>query len=241
MSNHISCSTAMNPSNMANSVMTNLEPIRFDSVALPAPSVATDADWTARLPVLKGRRMMLRELVKTDALSLLSMLSAEEVSRFISPPPRSVEGFERFIAWTLCQRADGAYACFAVTLQGFDTAIGIFQVRQLDARFETAEWGFALGSAFWGTGLFKTCAELVLDFTFDTLGVHRLEARAALLNGRGNGALLKLGAVQEAILRRSFRKNGVYLDQALYTIIADERRASRGREQHDLRFPAIVH
>ena len=104
MSNHISCSTAMNPSNMANSVMTNLEPIRFDSVALPAPSVATDADWTARLPVLKGRRMMLRELVKTDALSLLSMLSAEEVSRFISPPPTTPEGFEKFVVWAQRER-----------------------------------------------------------------------------------------------------------------------------------------
>jgi len=204
-----------------------------------APVVSSD--WRQGLPTLGAGQVVLRELRSSDAAPLFALLTTEEVSRFISPPPTSVEGFERFIAWTLCQRADGAYACFAVTLQGFDTAIGIFQVRQLDARFETAEWGFALGSAFWGTGLFKTCAELVLDFTFDTLGVHRLEARAAILNGRGNGALLKLGAVQEAILRKSFRKNGVHLDQALYAIIADERRASRGREQHDLRFPAIVH
>ena len=29
--------------------------------------------------------------------------------------------------------------------------------------------------------------------------MHRLEARAALKNGRGNGALRKLGAVQECV------------------------------------------
>src|SRR5262249_52392434 len=151
--------------------------------------------------------------------------SPDEVSRFISPPPPNVEGFERFIAWTMSQREAGAYACFAVTLRGFDTAIGIFQVRQLEPSFQTAEWGFAIGAAFWGTGVFQESAELVLGFTFETLGVHRLEARAAVLNGRGNGALVKLGAVQEAILRRSFVRNGVALDQILYSIVASDWRA----------------
>jgi len=210
----------------------------FAAASAPAPIVSTD--WRGGLPTLTGGQVVLRELRSSDAASLFALLTTDEVSRFISPPPTSVEGFERFIAWTLRQRAAGAYACFAVTLQGYDTAIGIFQVRQLDAQFENAEWGFAIGSAFWGTGIFQTGAELVLEFTFKTLGVHRLEARAALLNGRGNGALLKLGAVQEAILRRSFHKNGEYLDQALYAILADERRATREATE-DLRFPAIVH
>ena len=33
-------------------------------------------------------------------------------------------------------------------------------------------------------------------------------------NGRGNGALRKLGAVQEGLLRQSFARNGEYVDQA---------------------------
>ena len=203
-----------------------------------SPVVSTD--WREGLPTLSAGQVVLRELRASDAASLFALLTTEEVARFISPPPTTVEGFEKFIAWTHRQRAAGAYACFAVTLKGFDTAIGIFQVRQLDATFETAEWGFALGSAFWGTGVFQSGAELVLDFTFDVIGVNRLEARAAVLNGRGNGALVKLGAVQEAILRKSFVKNGQYLDQVLYSIVADDRRASRDA-QFDLRFPAIVH
>jgi ribosomal-protein-alanine N-acetyltransferase len=135
-----------------------------------------------------------------------------------------VEGFERFIAWTTRQRLAGTYVCFAVTLRGFDTAIGIFQIRQLEPGFGTAEWGFAIGSPFWGTGVFQDGAELVLDFAFDTIGVHRLEARAAVLNGRGNGALQKIGAVQECVLRKSFQRNGQYLDQVLYAILDSDRR-----------------
>ena len=197
------------------------------------------SDWRTGLPVLSGNQVVLRELRASDAPSLFAMLTTEEVARFISPPPTTVEGFERFIAWTLRQRAAGAYVCFAVTLKGFDTAIGIFQVRQLEPGFGTAEWGFAIGSAFWGTGVFQEGAALTLEFAFETIGAHRLEARAAVQNGRGNGALLKLGAVQEGILRKSFLRNGTYHDQILYAIVEDDWRAIRSEEKAPVR--VVVH
>ena len=200
----------------------------LDPAQCPPTSVPINrTDWQHGLPVLGGRQVTLRELRASDAPSLFALLTTDEVARFISPPPTTVDGFERFIAWTLRQRTAGDYACFAVTLRGCDTAIGIFQVRQLEPSFATAEWGFALGSAFWGTGVFQESAALVLGFAFDTLGVHRLEARAAVQNGRGNGALLKMGAVQEGLLRQSFLRRGQLLDQVLYAILADDWRASR--------------
>jgi RimJ/RimL family protein N-acetyltransferase len=169
---------------------------------------AVSSDWRNALPVLAGDAVTLRELEISDAASLFSMLTPDEVSRFISPPPTTIEGFERFIGWARAERAAGRYVCFAVVPHGMSTAIGLFQVRQLEPGFATAEWGFALGSAFWGTGMFGDGANMVVDFAVETLGVLRLEARAAVPNGRGNGALRKLGAVQEGLLRRSFLKNG---------------------------------
>ena len=190
-----------------------------------APSTQTQvvsSDWQQGLPVLQGKTITLREMRPSDAPSLFALLTTEEVSRFISPPPSSVEGFEHFIAWAARQRSVGAYACFAVTLNDSDTAIGIFQIRATEPDFGTAEWGFALGSPFWGSGIFMEGAELVVNFAFETIGVHRLEARAAVKNGRGNGALRKLGAVQEGVLRKSFLRNGEYLDQMLWTILDED-------------------
>ena len=189
------------------------------------PVVTTiSTDWREGLPVLTGSMVTLRELRPSDAASLCALLTTEEVSRFISPPPTTVEGFERFIAWTLRQRRAGSYVCFAVTLDSTDTAIGIFQLRELEPGFGTAEWGFAIGSAYWGTGVFQDGADLMINFAFETVGVHRLEARAAVKNGRGNGALQKIGAVQEGVLRKSFQRNGQYLDQVLYAILDSDRR-----------------
>ena len=193
----------------------------------PAASELVSSDWRQGLPTLGGQQVVMRELRAADAPSLFALLTTEEVSRFISPPPSTVEGFERFIAWTLRQRATGTYACFAVTVRGFDTAIGIFQVRDIGRGFGSAEWGFAIGSAFWGTGVFEDGAKLVVVFAFDTLGVRRLEARAAVLNGRGNAALQKLGAVAECVLRKSFHHRGDYLDQVLYAILDVDWRGTR--------------
>jgi ribosomal-protein-alanine N-acetyltransferase len=189
---------------------------------LPKAQKSVSSDWKEQLPTLRAKGITLRELRVSDAASLLVLLTTEEVTRFISPPPTTIEGFERFIQWAQREREAGRYLCFAVVPDGYDTAVGLFQVRQLDPSFATAEWGFAVASSFWGTGLFMTGAELVLDFSFDVVGVHRMEARAAVQNGRGNGALRKLGAVQEGILRKSFLRGGTYLDQSLWAILDED-------------------
>jgi len=179
-------------------------------------------DWRHGVPTLYGALATLRELRATDAPSLLAAMSIEEVQQSISPPPSTVEGFEKFVAWTHRERAAGRSVCFAVVPHGSDTAVGLFQLRSLEPDFGTSEWGFALAREFWGTGVFGEGAELVLDFAFEVVGAHRLEARAAFKNNRGNGALRKLGAVQECVLPRSFFRNGEYLDQVLWTILAEE-------------------
>lgn len=193
------------------------------AVTVPVPlGTAPDRDWRAGLPALGCGRLVLREPRLTDAPALLAMLGSADVARFISPPPSSVESFERFIHWTHRQREAGAYVCYVVVPEGHDYPVGLFQVRQLDASWLTAEWGFALASAFWGKGVFTEAATRVVDFVFSRLGVHRLEARAATGNGRGNGALAKLGAVREGLLRRSFMKDGKFQDQALWAIVRED-------------------
>jgi RimJ/RimL family protein N-acetyltransferase len=49
-----------------------------------------------------------------------------------------------------------------------------------------------------------------------------LEARAVVHNGRGNGALRKLGAVPEGVLRGSLLKDGKYIDQVMWSIVVQD-------------------
>ncbi len=203
----------------------NCEPHAVPSLR---PDLAGRSTWRDGLPVLRGLGFTLRELTAADAPSLHTQLTTDQVTRFISPPPTSVAGFERFIAWTHRERTAGRYACFAVVPDGETAAVGIFQVRRLEGRDGVAEWGFILGHAYWGTGLFLTGAQRVVDFAFEAMGLDRLEARAAVQNGRGNGALAKLGAVREAVLRQSFERHGTWHDQVLWALLRDDWSSARG-------------
>lgn len=181
------------------------------------------ADWRQALPRLAGPRLSLREVLAADAVSLFGLITEDpSVQAHISAPPPSIVAYQGFIAWCHRQRSEGQSVCFAVVPHGLKHAIGIFQIRALGLDFSVAEWGFALGSAFWSTGLFEEAATLVADFAFGTLGTFRLEGRAVTANGRGNGALLKIGASEEGLLREGLARGDTQLDQFMWSLLAEE-------------------
>jgi len=185
------------------------------------PFVGTS--WHDELPRLSGSLVELREVATSDASVLFEMLSDQAVQQHLSAPPPSVRAFEGFVRWAINQRVEGSGVTFGIVPRGLGAAVGIVQVRALEPRWTIAEWGFALGAAFWGTGVFSEAAELVVRFVFEQLGADRLEARAATINGRANGALNKIGASAEVTLTRSFKRlNGQYDEQLLWSLRADD-------------------
>jgi ribosomal-protein-serine acetyltransferase len=68
--------------------------------------------------------------------------------------------------------------------------------------------------------VFDRAARLLVDFATAVLGVHRIEARASVDNARSNAALRKFGARREGRLRAAFAREGRYVDQNLWAIIA---------------------
>jgi ribosomal-protein-alanine N-acetyltransferase len=179
--------------------------------------------WRRELPVLHGARVYLREVMGSDAAGLFELITQDEdVQRHISAPPPSIVAFHGFIRWCQDQRARGESVCFAIVPHGLTHAVGIVQIRKLGLDFCVAEWGFAIGSMFWSTGVFMEAAVLAADFAFSTLKTFRLEGRAATANGRGNGVLLKLGASSEALLRRGLKRDDVPRDQFIWGLLAEE-------------------
>lgn len=134
-------------------------------------------------------------------------------------PPPSPAAFERFIAWTQSERAEGKYICYGIVPQGEADAIGVFELRQLQPGFFRGELGFVMAPRLWGRGAFIEGVRLVLDFGFRVVKIHRIEARAAVDNERGNAALRKIGARREGRLRGAFLREGVSLDQYLWAIL----------------------
>ena len=68
---------------------------------------------------------------------------------------------------------------------------------------------------------------MVVDFAFDVVGAHRLEARAAVAERSRQRRAAEGRRVQEGVLRKSFLRNGEYLDQTLWTILDDDWRRAK--------------
>src|SRR3954454_8545834 len=186
------------------------------------PTLSGVPTWRTELPTLVGRTVTLREPVDADLGALVDLLSLSDASRFGLDEPIAEVAVQQLITTAATTRANGASATYAILLTATRHVVGLLQVRQLDPAFEAAEWECTIAPSSRGDGLFLEAARLAGSFAFGVLGAHRLEARVLLQNGRANGALRKLGAVQEGILRRSVRRGGQYCDQVLWSLLKED-------------------
>jgi RimJ/RimL family protein N-acetyltransferase len=178
--------------------------------------------WRNELPALGGRTVTLREPTSADLGALVELLALGDATRFGVEEPISGVGAQELVDRIARERANGIAFTYAITLTATGTIVGLLQVRQLDMAFEAAEWECTIAPSERGSGTFVEAARLVGSFVFESLGTHRLEARVLLQNGRANGALRKLGAVQEGILRRSVRRDDEYFDQVLWSMLKED-------------------
>ena len=68
-----------------------------------------DTPWSQALPVLSAGQVVLREVRTDDAASLVSLLTVPQISRYISTPPSTTDGFEQFITAKIDGLGFGSY------------------------------------------------------------------------------------------------------------------------------------
>jgi RimJ/RimL family protein N-acetyltransferase len=180
------------------------------------------SNWRDELPVMTARFISLREASPRDSHALLDLLSLDDAPRFGIEGVISPAAVQRLIDGAARDRAAGTAFTYVITLNAVQQVVGLIQVRELDPAFEAAEWECVLLPSARGSGAFLEAARLVGSFAFGVVGTHRLEARVSLSNGRGHGALRKLGAIQEGVLRRSLRRGGEYVDQSLWSVLKED-------------------
>jgi RimJ/RimL family protein N-acetyltransferase len=185
-------------------------------------TVNSVSTWRTELPTLTGRTVTLREPAAADLGPLVDLLSLADAARFGLEDPVSDVGVQELIDRAARERAGGISFTYVIVLNATRHLVGLLQVRQLDPMFEAAEWECTIAPSSRGAGLFLEAARLAGSFAFGSTGTHRLEARVLLQNGRGNGAMRKLGAVQEGVLRRSVRRGGEYCDQVLWSMLKED-------------------
>lgn len=209
----------------------------------PALRFPYDASVLTAEP-LRTERLVLRPLESTDAADVFEYQRIPEVLRYLPWPERNrAEGYEhtakRAAGRVLAD--DGDFFVFAATLPGErsvgestdatgrrrDRVIGDFMVRVSSAKHAQLELGWVLHPDFQGRGFAREAAGAVLDFVFETLQPHRVQAFLDARNAASAALCERLGMRREATILEAEYNDGEWQDTAIYGILRREWAAGR--------------
>ena len=172
--------------------------------------------------IIKGRSVVLRPLSLKDAPWFCRWLKDREVTKFLAiyelPPPALKEEIE----WIKEARRDKNNFRLAIdTIDGVH--IGSIALNKIDRFTKRAEFGIFIGDKkYHGQGLGTEAGQLIINYGFRKLKLHRIFLRFVAYNFRGRRSYEKLGFELEGIQRQHVFRNGHWHDQYLMGILAEE-------------------
>ena len=175
--------------------------------------------------VLRGPTLSLRLPRDDDAAALFRHASDPAVTASFSWGPY-VHAAEA-LAWLRAlpaARERGQQLELAIDRHG-EGLIGVISLSELSRRDRRAMVGTWLGRPHWGTGANAEAKALVFHLAFALLGLERLGAYAAVVHGRSQRALEKVGFRREGVLRHWHRHGDTVHDVVVYGLLAAEWRS----------------
>ncbi len=89
---------------------------------------------------------------------------------------------------------------------------------------QSASLGYWVGEPYARQGYMSEALRAVLDFAFDRLALHRVEAACLPDNAASQGLLRKIGFQEEGCCREYLRINGRWQDHRLFAMLRDDPR-----------------
>ena len=177
-------------------------------------------DWGLHLPTLRAERLRLRTLSEADVADVLAVFSDPLVVRYWDGPlMTTTQDVMQYI-----ERIHYGFRRRELMLWGFadaatDAVIGTCTLTHLSITHQRAEIGFALRQNRWGQGLGSEAVTAAIDFGFQELGLHRIEADVDPRNERSLRLLERLGFQREGHLRERYYMNGEWQDAVMMAVL----------------------
>ncbi len=177
---------------------------------------------------LISARTLCRPSNLDDAPEVLAFFEANREHLDPWEPARSPEFFtERYIAETLLEAEAGwklgkAFR-FHVYLRESMQLIGIIHYSSAERGvFQNCRLGYRLGKKWEGQGLMFEAIEVTLEYIFEALNFHRVEANFMTSNKRSRALLERLGFLTHGTAKKYLCINGKWEDHVLASLINDE-------------------
>jgi ribosomal-protein-alanine N-acetyltransferase len=171
-------------------------------------------------PKLESERLRFRKLDIDDAPDIFFIRSNPQVMQFLdSAPHETVRDTVSHLKITheTYQKGEGIF--WAIELKETGAMLGDFAFWRIVFRHCRAEIGYTLKPQFWGKGYMNEAMQTLVQFGFQKLNLHSLEANINPANELSRKLLLKTGFKKEGYFRESFQFKGQFLDSEIYSLL----------------------
>ena len=170
-------------------------------------------------------RLLLRPLAVADADAFFEIFSDPQTMRYWSGSPIH----KRQEAVSLLERElelsdSGICVTWGIALPETDQVIGKYTLFQFSEQNRRAEVGYILARRHWGRGYMSEVMRCVLDYAFNSLDLHRLEADTDPANEGSLALLEKFGFLREGLFRQRWYVNGKWLDSVMLGLLREDYR-----------------
>lgn len=166
---------------------------------------------------LQGSELSFRGLDINDTSAIHSYASDAEVKRFIGwPLMKTPEDTRSYVEEMLRREASGTHLYASIILKATDEVIGTAMIFNFEREANHAEIGYVFHRSSWGKGYGTEAVAMMSSFAFDSLKLHKLNARVVDANFGSARILEKNGFLLEGRLRDHHYIKGVYYDSLLF-------------------------
>ncbi len=172
---------------------------------------------------LETERLLLRRVVESDVNEVFALRSNAETMQYIPRPlvTSNEEALEHIRMIEDKIVADEGIN-WAITLKGNSKLLGIIGHYRIKPEHYRSEIGYMLLPDYQGKGIVTEAIKKVVDYGFDQMNLHSIEAIIDPANTASAMVLEKNGFVKEAHLRENECYNGKFLDTVIYGLLESE-------------------
>ena len=172
-------------------------------------------------PILETERLILRQTNLKDAHEVFEMRSSVEVMQYIPVPlATALKEAEEYITSLQERMANKECINWTITLKKSGEMIGTIGFYRMQLQHYRTETGYMFLPAFYGKGYASEALQRLVDFGFNNLGFHSIEAVIYPENKGSIRVVEKCGFVREAYFKEKEFHNGKFVDTAVYSILA---------------------
>lgn len=174
---------------------------------------------------LQTDRLIFRQVSTADINNIHELHAAPETDKFNTlGTPETIQETEGIInEWLVAQNATPQTSyIFCLDLVDTNQFIGLIALNIGKPNYKTAEVWYKIHLDHWRQGYATEALTKLLDFSFNELKLHRIEAGCAVENIASSKVLEKVGMTKEGIKRKKLPIRGEWKDNYFYAILDED-------------------